>query len=925
MNRRIKINRYSSKTLRETIANIIAKSIVDIRGVYPEIIRTILNNLDVTRTNIIDTDTYNIESELFTDSIINDLLDQAFIDFSIQYSDLFSIQDSLSKIRRLFDSSIMSIVVKAGELISKARDYKSMSDNHFSFTDTIHESFNSPMNSSLVLHQLDVNSGAGTIRLGGKEDNYCRDETCDVNLNIISLGIDTIDETNRINAYNNDPTDPYYITCISYTEPVNPDYGTINFSGKQGLLVDLAIRFQGVFPISRVSLAPFSSAPIEIVNIFYSNIVNPEWNTRDMIEIEISDINTDGKEIEINFDRVYTTEIHIVMCQKHYTLSNSEKYIEKYLNMSEYLEFSSGILNRTIPDGFTKYTNYKASLEEMVEDIDNQIDSLSTRIEQGGRSYIVGAYNVKASNVSYSNYGEYDSEITYLGGTLSSVAIAHDGILTLYNSGDITSSGIIDAHSIFSIVTSDNKEIYIGQPIDNGTYNETTDVCTIAENMEYKEGDIVQNTNYPYKLSTHFLPNMEYPFYIYPASEPVLITPSDDEIVWHESHAEILVNPTFSSAYNLYTGSIVAMRYAVPEYDRIMREYNIDEMNISNIIGKPNVRDNNAININEPYLYVPSGVISNYISYAPDEFYEVYMEGMEDDIYYAIGPGKGESETPDETVINVGSTLYVSSKHAIFPYDYQYYGSINEPLDTGGVEYLGLEVINSKNYQKWETDVSYIKGSLKVYINTQIEPDIVEYDTDAIGNIVSMENKRIFYVYNPNEIPIYISYIPIDVTDIGTKGTISTNISSHNTTESFLNTIDERIKLSRRIYHDRSIISSLNFTLNDGIFFMKKRYSIFYEPIVIDISGVKALNITDYYTGNKPSFDTGPNAAKYQYYVENSHTIKFNNNISEPITIQYYTSADSLKTRVRMYRINNYRDDLTPEIYNYTILLNVQD
>jgi hypothetical protein len=925
LERRVKIKKDSGKGLRETIANLIANSIVDIRGIYPEVIRTILNNLNANKSNIVDTQIYDIESELFTDSVVNDLLDQAYVDFSIQYDDLFSIQDHTGKIRRLFDSCIMSIVIKSGEIASKARDYLSVKTNQFSFTNTVHESFNSPKNNSMALQQLNINSGAGVLRLGGEENNYCREETCDIILNPISLGIDTIDETDSINAFNDDPTDPYYITCLSYDEPVNPDYGTINFSDNNGLLVDLSINFQGVFPINRISLAPFSNSPIEIINIYYSNIVNPAWSTLDMTEIEINDINMDGKEIEINFDRIYTTEIHIVICQKHYVTSNSEKHIEECINISEYLEFSSSILNNILPNGFENYADYKASLNEVIDDIEEQTEQLSTRINQGARLYTVGTYNVKAMNISYLNYGEYDGEVSYLDGTLSSASIAYDGLSDIYTSGDISSSGVIDAFSVFSIVTSDNKEIYIGQPVNTGTYNETMDVCHISEHMEYKEGDLVQSETYPYKITTHFLPVLDgsYPVYIYPENEQVLFQPTGEEIIWHGTNAEVLLSASFSSTYNLYTGNVAAMRYAIPYYDRSMRGYNITEVDVSNIIGKPNVKDNRAVDINEPYLYVPSGEISNFISYSPDEFYEVHIEGKEDTVYYAIGTGKGEAETADEIIINVDSNLFVSSKYAIFPYDYQYYGAIYEPMNIGS-DYLGLEMINSKNYQKWRTDVSYIKGSIKVYINDQIEPDVVEYDNDSIGNIISMENKRIVYVYNPNENQVHISYIPVDITDIGIKGTISTNIATHNNSETFSKTNNARITLSRRIYHDRSIISSVNFLLNDGIFFMKKRYSIFYEPISVNIEGIKAVNITNYHTGNKPTFSTDVGTAEYQYYVEESDKLIFNKEISKAITVQYYTSVDTVKARIRMYRINNYRDDITPEIYNYTMLLNTQ-
>ena len=60
----------------------------------------------------------------------------------------------------------------------------------------------------------------------------------------------------------------------------------------------------------------------------------------------------------------------------------------------------------------------------------------------------------------------------------------------------------------------------------------------------------------------------------------------------------------------------------------------------------------------------------------------------------------------------------------------------------------------------------------------------------------------------------------------------------------------------------------------------------------------------------------------YMYYYKNKKLI-FNKEITGNITIQYYSISDSLRFNIQMIRSDYIRDDLTPELYNFTAMANV--
>lgn len=915
MNRRVVITRDVAQEIKDLLATLLEKSLVDIRGDVPFTMRDLVKRFDLTSTNIIDMERQTLRRELFRDESINSLMDSTYIDHYIQYVDAFTLQDLLYRIRGLFDSGIMSAIMKAGELKSRMRDYSKLAAEQYAFTDVYHNSFNELYNGAPASVKLAQNAAAGIIRLQGLEQNFGEPDHSNIKLSLISTDPEIIDETDPVNAYNKDMMSPYYITAIAYGNPTNPDYGTINFGEYDGILVKLEIKLAGIYPINRISLAQFSTSPFDVVKIYCSEKASPVWHIDDLDEITINIISTDNNEVEINFDRVYTRTLWIVLQQRHYLEAQTQVAMDELLSTQEYLTYAGGTLERIAVDGFIECDDQKSIVTEILDNVKTQVQRLTSTVEPHARAYTLGVFNVKAANVAYAQYGEYVGHQEKIRGNVISAKVAFEGEI------DTNQSGQIDTAALFSLMLPGDREVFLGQSMAEGNESYVVDVTTIEENTIISGGNLVPDPTYPYRFKTHFLPAMTgstLPMTIYVDGYEQPIAPTSDQLSWDGNRVEVRLDSSLCNTYNLYDGKIATLRYVIPVTDRTGRSYSVDEVDIVKALGKPNIKDNTACELGDRYLYHVSGTV--YVSYEPDEWFPCYIEGEEDTVYYCIGTGKGEAPVSN-LVYSVGGRLFLHESLVIPPYDDFYYGATNdEPVyQSSTISYGG------KLYRVYKTDLAYVKGTLKAYIDGAHTVEVLEYDTDVLGSILTTEQKRTVYIYvpEPSTSEVRVSYIPLDVDDPG-SGYVNTNIAQHTNMERFTETVNKKVVLSRYSYHDNTIVRSPTFALNKGVFFLKRKYSVVYEPIVVYINGIKATNVHDYQTGGAPQFKEKVRATDYQYYFENGDTLVFNEDLKGSIIVYYYTISDAFVPKVRLYRSNTFRDDQTPELYNYTILTNIQ-
>lgn len=904
--RRLEIARKTSDIARKYIADIIKDSVVDLRGEYPNEIIEVVNNLSFDHSHIPDV-TFN-EGDLFREQTVNNLLELIYLDLLIQYGDIFDIQDRLTDIRKLFDSSISANVVKASELADKARSYKALSSKQFQFTDTYHESFNMARNHSLSDFKLGINNGAGLIRLPSIVEEFARPETSEILLTVFSDATKLVDESDDTGAYTDDLTEPYFVTVFSTGNPVNKDVPAVLLADYNGIIVDITVRFNTVVPVTRVNFTPFSSAPLDLVGVFYSVVPEASWDYGDIRIVRQWDLAYDTDDIEVNFPRVYAREIHILVHQTSFNLARADTEIEDVLSAKDYIDAVADNISYLLPEGFTEHNDLEMQVEELTKYLQDKATIQTERPAPNTRSYVVGLCGIGVSNVSYSHFGDYHGATKSIKGNLHSISFIQDGDIT--RSGG---EGVVDSCALFSIQTG-GSDIYVGSVDDSG---KAIDAAVIEANLEYREGAMVKNDTHPYKFETHFRPTdtmsglemyNDGKLYTFPAGAQI-------ELGIH--NAIVKLPASFATLNNLLEGTIITMLYDLNSYDQIGRPYNVSQVRLSDRIGRPNIAVNEAVYIKDSYLYVPT--ISGSVEYAPElsvteptEWIRVSISG---EVHYQLDDDKGLPFNGTTIFENDGS-YYAHESKVTGPFDDFYYGSLKEEptlVNTSGT-------INTM-----QTEEPYVKGTLKAFENDRMIAQLVECDVDVLGNILTDEEKRIFTIpssYNINDVKV--CYVPIDsdaITDY-----IASNIAQYTTTEKFSQTKDGKIVLSKFPYLDPDILSSRAFDFSDGAFYLRWKYSVVYEPVAIFINGIKAINITDYRKGinTRPQFRKSYREDDYQYYVENGNTVAFNKDLSGTILIYYYHFTDRIREQIEMYRSNYSRDDESPEIYSYTLLANIQ-
>ena len=138
MERRINISRDTETAIRSYLSRSISDSLKELRGADADFIVNLLNNIDIDRTQIAE---INFDNKILTDEMINNLLDSIYLDHSILYHDIFDLQDNLTRLRYLFDSTILSLSRRSGEIASELSDLNKLQNSRFGFTDVLHNSF----------------------------------------------------------------------------------------------------------------------------------------------------------------------------------------------------------------------------------------------------------------------------------------------------------------------------------------------------------------------------------------------------------------------------------------------------------------------------------------------------------------------------------------------------------------------------------------------------------------------------------------------------------------------------------------------------------------------------------------------------------------------------------------------------------------
>ena len=916
------VERKTKNTIRNMIADALSSSVMDLRNYYNSDIVAVIDKLDFSTPFVPD----NVfKGELFREKDLNDFLDYIYLDLLIQYGDLYTLRDYLERLRSMFVSTVVPQMVKAGETSANVRNLTKLKDTQYAFTDIISESFNYNINTYPYSEKLKINPGAGIIRLDGKEKNYASPEYMNVRIDVISTGCKVIDSSDELNAYNNDALSPFYINAISSAAPINTDRGILEFADYQGIVCDIVISFPDIIPVSRIGLTQFSDAPFEVIQLQSSTMTNQNIHYSGFDVIPLRDVSYDNNEIELNFNSVNAREIHIFVLQNKYKSTREAVEIAKFKHISDYLNNCSTILRSIDNKGFAENEDITLQLQQLFSEIRKNSQFPKESIRENIRSYTIGFYNLKVSNVTYNPTGYYTTGDYDVNGNVMNLSFNYEGIPVV-----IDNEQMIAAALFYTELA--NNRFYMGVLNED---QKVYDISTFEANLVYDlNGELVLNTDYPIKFYTNFLPATNYfgglnNFKIHFDDNQIALNFVNSDTDLSVYNCTVYLKDSVVKQYNLNEGVTVVTEYYTEDEDCYGNPYSPSEVDVVARIGKPNLVNHRILPVENSYLYVNTTISGETyeIGYSEEQYGRVALSG---DLYYSIGIGKGEI-TDFPRIVNVTkegvSNKYVRYSSCSCPIDNVYAAIMNEPLISGDI--FGTSVQDGKTYLKYRVDHPYMKSTIKVYEGSVPVKEMIEYRDDIYGNIVPLSDetvdKKTVYLLSGDYADLKAHYVPIGTSYTGMD--IQSNIASHNITETFGNIPAKGVKLGRYPYLDMDIVNSESFSVKDGVFTYQPLFSIIYEPLAVYVNGNKAKNITRY-RSTDPEIDKRlaeiSREDEYMYYLTEDGIIIPSKEMTGNITIQYYSLSDSLRAGIQMSKSNLYRDDLTPELYDFTILANVK-
>lgn len=919
MDRRIVLARPTDADVRKHLAGLVSASIADIRGDFASSVLSYISSMDLTRSHI---EPFSISNgSLLSSDALNGMLDMIYTDLLIQYGDAYRMYDYEQAVKRLFSSTLFSLLVAIGAAKSRLRDYSALSGNQYTFNHAIHESFNLAVNYSSSTYKLVINPVASCMRLPSIDDIVSGPERCDLLLQMVSQNMRVLDSSDQSNGFGSNPLSPFFINAFTNSHPSNRDYAAVALSSYPGAVIDLIVRFPGLVPSTRITFSGFSSSQFEILGIYGSTIEGARWDMRHLSRLETYSIAQDDIGAELNYELNYSRELHILIHLAAPVVSKETTVIDPLVRTQDYFtKFSENLRDIGI-DGFNDFLNIGRQMEELASIVSSKSLETTSVLESGGSFYTFGVYDLRVSNSTYASHGEYESQVLKSDGSVLSV----DAVLGGTPSVEDPITGILDAHTMLSIFT--DKEEYFVTPV--GDDHQVRDAAILRPNMVMSGNVLSVVEDHPVVLDTHWIPDDAYlgEFRIYGNHEAHPI-PSGCILIPSNNGLGLALPTDFCELGGFYPGSVVTMSYRPSGTDRTGGEYNPGSLNLLRQFGRPNIRDNDAANISSEYIYLRAladsggSLVERKVGYAHEEYNTVYVSG---EIQYELPIWKGglDNQPTATDIENLGlvvsaGLVYVPRKNVIGPVHDFYFGAVHEPCSA-----VGTDTVEGIACVTFVTAHPYIKDTLKVRVNGVLLPYLHQYSDDLSYMVYEDYHKRTFYIEAAMlpEGQVEVSYVPIDHS--AASQYIGSNVARHNGSERFSALAQQEVELTRYPFVDPSVISVDSWDFSNGIFHLKDMYSVIYEPVIVHVNGSKAVNLTAYRNTQQGVLPRG-GAGMVTYTVENGNRIVFDRIITGTVVVHYYIMTDVIRSRIHMYRSDYKRNDMTPVLSNYTLLLNVR-
>ena len=957
MENRYSITRDITAKMKAYIAGLLKDNLIELRGERSDTFLKELSQIDFTVTTIPESVPFD---GLFSDDVINTYLDRTFKDLLIRYTDAYALEDIYRKLIEIFNLCIYSAVNKISNLKAKSEAYESvLFEQSSEYNKLFYNTFIANTNTVTGDSALSITPQSGLLKLGGAERNYFDPNLTDITIETLSKNCELIYESSATRAYDNNPAAPYYQNYIVTGYPDNSEVGVtlMDFDAAKypGIVNKISIRFSGVFPLNNVVLLPFSIGPVDILDVKYVNEVSSFIVESMYKSVTNLSVTASNHGIELNFKRIFASEIYIYLHTNAGITLDTNKNSLVIPRSDKYLAYAKTIMDRVLPNGYLS-SDPKQQIAQLTDDIRSGIGLTGGVYQTGNVSYVFGLYQIMCRNIEYNNYGiledtlqRYDQYLTHIGyamyGTPDRISV-------------VASDTILDACSVLSVAI-DDVPYYLGTS-SSGYIN---------------DGNAVEREHGKYKLRTHFtgksgsssheFDNWQF-FY-----DGAKITPTISDFTFGD-RVTIVLEESWCNERNIYAGSIITMRYPVISEYEDGTSYLPHILDISRVFGIPTRTHQNLHATESSSIYLKQRVTTVLIwetsneakshTYAVGDYLEylgnIYrcveahtinnVNGAETlDTHRSkwIATGNYEyilipdteysySRTGDMTVVGVtksriatadtivgmqsissATKYYIDESEIVMPVTDFFYGSIDEPV----MAYCGTQSIDGTTYYTYRLPTSYQRDTLTVYVDGVAVSTVRQYDIETGTTIV---DKSLFWLTsNIGVSTLCASYIPLYNEYLSEY--MNSTIAKPNESAKYELKRSSSIKLTKAAYLDWGIINSYEFETTGGVYYLKRNYSTIYEPIIVYVNGKKAVDVTDYTTGN-PKIFSADTAETIEFYYDGVSRIIFNVPITGSVLIYFYTGKDRFIPQIEMFKSNYASNEYTPEIANYAIYVNTQ-
>jgi hypothetical protein len=893
--------------IRQTILGILQSSRLYLKQNDLDRVGAQLDTVDILQS-FIPSDYLESQSFVSHDEI-NKRLEASYVDHLINYARVKNLVDGIGEAEKLYIDTVEPVINRILDHESKIKVFKRIQSKKGIYNTILHETFNYDNNYEGTDRRLSVNKVTGSLRLNGSGKLLTTKEKSNITYEVLSEGVQVVDEGPIDNLYNRDRFKPWFVSFTARNFIKNNRYSKLDLSNYSGVAIALRIQFPSVQQLNRVTFSYFSTDVMDILGVFYSELYNQDLNSINLKKADIAFYqNREDTAKEMNIVAVRDNDTEIIQASEVIIVLGQTDFIRvdnsfAYRRLPNLDEFKTLLGNHEF-DRKVELNGLKPLKNPtLLFDKDRVLSQFATvNLKEGDKNFVLGLTLFSIENIEYEPYGNFSSKDYKVNGNI--VAFALDATKK-------TTLGIREAVEMF-FININKLRLAIASTDDSGrvldsvllrTYNitenkyiATTNFIPEIVNGKFKDGALLYLDGNPLKAEDYFF------FSRTPRGWSIIVTAP----AAHES-------------------SVLTMTYYPAAVDHSNTAYDPTRIDMIKVAGKPNVDINFlTYNLND-YIFL-QGTLGEIVSYK--EGTEIQFTEVNDNVYAAI------YKTDTKGIIPANTYTPLSEETTLFNTTDYYYIPEKNVIDMELEVYTLLKGkrlrYNSSPINKWSdipspptsglltftVEAPYIKNMIVLEADKvlYVLGDDNQYLLDTTGNIRAKNVVQIPVDWIQNASDIRVHFMPLfyDAT------LLQSNILNQNTKEVFDNIRGRQINLNSYPYIDIKILQSSKWKLSRGVFFHKDNFSVTYEPIVVKINNRKAFNVTQYIQDQEQDiFDE-----RDITYTLTENQIIFDRDVDGlSISAEYYVLGNAFSLDIEMFKGDASKYFTTPELNDYTILM----